>query len=145
MRQPGGIALWLCHLLRHVGARTIGTASTAEKLALTKDHGAGCTISYREDNFVERMLEITNGEGVQAVFDSVGKDTLDPDFDALAPKGITGRFWECRWRSSGFQHPVGFRCSPIPNNFTSAPLDRSMTSATDVCPSGPSRAGPGPG
>jgi NADPH:quinone reductase len=57
------------------GATVIGTTSTAEKAKLAKDHGADHVILYKEEDTVKRVQEITNGQGVEAVFDGVGKDT----------------------------------------------------------------------
>ena len=83
----GGCGLWLCQILRHLGARTIGTASSEAKLALARDHGAGWTINYSTEDWVERVKEITEGKGVIAVFDGVGQATFDSDLDVLARKG----------------------------------------------------------
>lgn len=83
----GGTGLWLCQVLRHIGARVIGTASTKEKIELAKQHGAAWMVNYKDESFVERVNEITGGEGVGVVFDGVGKDTFEGDFDVLAPKG----------------------------------------------------------
>ena len=76
----GGVGLWLCQLLKAVGARTIATASTEEKRQLAKENGAEVLLEYHEEDrdvFVKKVLEITGGEGVHAVFDSVGKATFD--------------------------------------------------------------------
>ena len=83
----GGCGLWLCQILRHLGARTIGTASSEAKLALARDHGAGWTINYSTEDWVKRVKEITEGNGVIAVFDGVGQATFDSDLDVLARKG----------------------------------------------------------
>lgn len=84
----GGVGLWLCQLLKAVGARTIGTASTEEKLALARENGAEVTINYKtEADFVGKVKEITGGEGVKAVFDSTGKDQFENDLEVVARKG----------------------------------------------------------
>ncbi|CAD6448726.1 5f6279ec-563c-4a11-8044-c952bfe0fee2 [Sclerotinia trifoliorum] len=83
----GGVGLWLCQLLRVVGARVIATASSKEKLELAKENGAQVGINNKEEDIVKRVLEITGGEGVQAVFDSVGKDTFEGDLEVTARKG----------------------------------------------------------
>ena len=71
----GGVGLWLCQLLKAQGARTIGTASTAEKLAIAKEHGADYVINYKEESdLVARVEEITQGHGVDIVLDGIGKD-----------------------------------------------------------------------
>lgn len=71
----GGLGLLMAQLAKHIGATVIGTTSTKEKAELAKAHGADHVILYPVENTVDRVLEITNGEGVHAVFDGVGKDT----------------------------------------------------------------------
>jgi len=88
----GGVGLWLCQLLRGVGAKVIATASTAEKLELAKTNGADVGVNYKEEDVTKRVLEITNGEGVRAVFDSVGKDMFESDLEVVARKGTIVSF-----------------------------------------------------
>lgn len=84
----GGVGLWLCQLLKAVGARTIGTASTAEKIELAKKNGAEFMINYKEEkDLVGKVKEITGGQGVAAVFDSTGKDQFENDLEVVARKG----------------------------------------------------------
>ncbi|KAH7561691.1 hypothetical protein BM1_02795 [Bipolaris maydis] len=83
----GGVGLWLCQLLKAIGARVIATASTEEKRNLAKENGAEVLLEYYEDDrdiFVKKVLEITGGEGVHAVFDSVGKATFDSSLAVFA-------------------------------------------------------------
>lgn len=85
----GGVGLWLCQILKSLGANTIGTASTAEKLKLAKDNGAGSMINYKEEtDLVQKVMEITNGKGVKVVYDSVGKDQAENSLEVLAKNGI---------------------------------------------------------
>ncbi|PVI03555.1 NAD(P)-binding protein [Periconia macrospinosa] len=91
----GGVGLWLCQLLKAVGARTIATASTAEKRELAKQNGAEVVLEYHEDNrdrFVDKVLEVTGGKGVAAVFDSVGQATFDSSLKVLTRKGTMVSF-----------------------------------------------------
>ncbi|KAK7723096.1 NADPH:quinone reductase [Botryosphaeria dothidea] len=83
----GGVGLWLCQLLKAVGARTIGTASTTEKIELAKKNGAEVLINYTKDDVVEKVKEVTGGQGVAAVFDGVGKATFDISLESVARKG----------------------------------------------------------
>ena len=84
----GGVGLWLCQLLKAVGAKTIGTASTDAKIKEALDNGATYMVNYKtEKDFVGKIKEITGGEGVIAVFDSTGKDQFDNDLEVLARKG----------------------------------------------------------
>jgi len=83
----GGTGLWLCQLLKAVGANTIGTASTQEKVDLAKKAGATHVINYSEEDVKKKIDELTNNVGVIAVFDGVGKSTFDLSMDCLARKG----------------------------------------------------------
>jgi NADPH2:quinone reductase len=67
--------LFASQIAKTRGAIVIGTTSTAEKAALAKAHGADHIINYHEEDTVKRVLELTDGQGVEAVFDGVGKDT----------------------------------------------------------------------
>ncbi|KAF2439157.1 NAD(P)-binding protein [Karstenula rhodostoma CBS 690.94] len=84
----GGVGLWLCQLLRAHGAKTIATASTTEKLALAKANGADYTINYREEHdLVARVDEITQGHGVDIVYDGIGKDQTENNVQVVAQHG----------------------------------------------------------
>ncbi|OBT65865.1 hypothetical protein VE03_05422 [Pseudogymnoascus sp. 23342-1-I1] len=83
----GGVGLWLCQLLRAVGAKVIATASTAEKLALAKANGADELVNYRTHDFVAEVSRITGGAGVAAVFDGVGAATFEGSLASVARKG----------------------------------------------------------
>ncbi|KAF8313078.1 NAD(P)-binding protein [Clavulina sp. PMI_390] len=82
----GGLGLQFLQIAKIIGAHVIGTTSTAEKAALAKEHGADHVVLY-DDNLVETVLKLTEGRGVHAVFDGVGKDTWDVNFDLIARKG----------------------------------------------------------
>ena len=71
----GGLGLAFTAYAKSRGATVIGTTSSEEKATLAKSYGADHVILYTKENTVQRVLEITNGEGVHAVFDGVGKDT----------------------------------------------------------------------
>lgn len=92
----GGVGLWLCQLLKAVGARVIGTASTEAKIKLAKENGAEFMINYNaggdEGDVVKKVKELTGGAGVAAVFDGVGKDTFETDLEILARKGTLASF-----------------------------------------------------
>lgn len=84
----GGIGLIACQWARHLGATIIGTVSTPDKAELAK--AAGCThvINYKTEDFVKRTRELTNGHGVDVVYDAVGKDTFPGSLDCLKPLGL---------------------------------------------------------
>lgn len=71
----GGVGLLMNQLAKSRGATVIGTTSSKAKADLALEHGADHVILYTEEDTVKRVLEITNGEGVHAVYDGVGKDT----------------------------------------------------------------------
>ncbi|KAF7975190.1 hypothetical protein HWV62_10248 [Athelia sp. TMB] len=83
----GGLGLILLQYAKSKGATVIGTTSTKEKAALAKEHGADHVILYTEEDTVKRVLEITNNEGVHAIFDGVGAATFDSDFKMIRRKG----------------------------------------------------------
>lgn len=72
----GGLGLLFTAYAKLRGATVIGTTSTPEKAEIAKSYGADHVILYAKENTVQRVLEITNGEGVHAVYDGVGKDTF---------------------------------------------------------------------
>jgi NADPH2:quinone reductase len=63
-----------------------------EKAALARQHGAAHVINYNDEDVVQRVLEITNGEKVPVVYDSVGKDTFTRSLDCLRPRGLMVSF-----------------------------------------------------
>lgn len=83
----GGLGLLMCQFAKYRGAMVIGTTSTKEKAELAKSNGADHVIIYKEEDTVARVLEITNDEGVHAIFDGVGKDTFEADFRMIRRKG----------------------------------------------------------
>ena len=88
----GGVGLIACQWAKALGLRLIGTAGSDEKCALAREHGAEFTINYRTEDFVARVKEITGGQGVKVVYDSVGKDTFDKSLDCLRPFGLMASF-----------------------------------------------------
>lgn len=83
----GGVGLLVCQWAKHLGASVIGTVGTQKKAALAQAHGCDHPILYREVDFGEAVLELTDGKGVNVVYDSVGKDTFDKGIDILAERG----------------------------------------------------------
>jgi NADPH2:quinone reductase len=84
----GGVGLLLCQIARQRGARVIGTVSTEAKAELARKAGALEVILYTQQDFVAETKRITDGAGVQVIFDSVGKTTFLKGFDCLAPRGM---------------------------------------------------------
>ena len=83
----GGVGLIVCQWAKALGANVIGTVSTEEKATLAKTNGCDYPIIYTEENFAERVMDITNGEKLPVVFDSIGKDTFEKSLDCLKPLG----------------------------------------------------------
>lgn len=83
----GGLGTLMCQFAKSRGAIVIGTTSTKEKAEYAKKNGADHVILYKNEDTVARVLEITNGEGVHAIYDGVGKDTFDSDFKMIRRKG----------------------------------------------------------
>ncbi|RPD63772.1 NAD-P-binding protein [Lentinus tigrinus ALCF2SS1-6] len=83
----GGVGLCLAQLIAARGATVIGTTSTPEKAEIAKAHGAKHVILYKNEDFVQRVLELTEGKGVDAIFDSVGKDTFEGDLKVIKKRG----------------------------------------------------------
>lgn len=88
----GGVGLIFGQWAKAIGAHAIGTASTPEKLELARSHGYEHVINYREENVVERVLEITGGAKLPVVYDGVGRDTFETSLDCLRPRGLMVSF-----------------------------------------------------
>jgi NADPH2:quinone reductase len=88
----GGVGLLLIQLAKRVGANVIGTVSTEEKAKLAREAGADEIINYRNQDFESESRRITNGSGVNVVYDSVGRDTFMKSLGALAPRGMLALF-----------------------------------------------------
>lgn len=84
----GGVGLMLCQWAKHLGATVIGTVSSEEKAALARANGCDYPVIYTREDFQARVLEITNGQKVPVVYDSVGVDTFAKSLDCLAPLGM---------------------------------------------------------
>jgi len=88
----GGVGLILCQWAMSLGATVLGTVGSEEKAALAAANGCSHAILYRKADFVAAVKDITQGEGVQAVFDGVGKDTFVKSLQCLAPFGTIVSF-----------------------------------------------------
>lgn len=88
----GGVGLIVCQWANYLGATVIGTVGSEEKAALAKANGCHHTINYQKDDFEKSVKEITNGEGVAVVYDSIGKDTFEGSLNCLQPMGMMVSF-----------------------------------------------------
>src|SRR5919106_5182189 len=96
----GGVGLLLCQIAKMRGACGIGTVSTDEKAKLAREAGADETIIYTRQDFEAEVKRLTDGKGLQVVYDSVGKTTWDKSVNSLAPRGLIALYGQ----SSG---PIG--------------------------------------
>jgi NADPH2:quinone reductase len=97
----GGVGLLLIQMAKRIGARVFGTVSTEEKARLAREAGADEVIIYTEQDFQEEVKRLTEGKGVEVVYDSVGKTTFMKSLGSLAPRGLLALFGQ----SSGIVHP----------------------------------------
>ena len=84
----GGVGLMLCQMAKKRGATIYGTASTEAKRALAHEAGADEVIDYTSTDFAVEIKRLTNGGGVNVVYDSVGKTTFDRSLDCLMRRGM---------------------------------------------------------
>jgi NADPH2:quinone reductase len=98
----GGVGLLLVQMAKKAGATVIGTVSTAEKAQLARQAGADHIIFYNETDFEAETKRLTNNQGVQVVYDSVGQATFDKSLNVLRPRGYMVLFGQ----SSGKVAPL---------------------------------------
>lgn len=98
----GGVGSIAGPWAKSLGARVIGTVGSAEKAELARGYGYDEVINYREEDFVARVKELTDGKGVDVVYDSVGKDTFPGSLDVLRTRGM----WVSFGQSSGPIDPI---------------------------------------
>ena len=84
----GGVGLLLTQMASQIGARVIATTSTEEKAALAREAGAADVILYTQSDFESETKRLTNGRGVDVVYDSVGKTTFEKSLNVLRPRGM---------------------------------------------------------
>ncbi len=140
----GGVGTILGQWAKHLGATTIGTAGTAEKMELARQHGYDHVINYRDQDFVAEVKRLTEGRLCDVVYDSIGRDTFPGSLDCLRPMGMFVSFGQ----SSGPIPPVNlsilaqkgslFATRPTLFTYTAsrADLDEAATSLFDVVESG---------
>ena len=90
----GGVGLIMCQWAKHLGATVIGTVSTEAKADIARAHGCDHPIVYTREDFSARVRDITGGEGVPVVYDSVGKATFEASLKCLRRRGVMASFGE---------------------------------------------------
>ncbi|CAL9167624.1 unnamed protein product [Musa hybrid cultivar] len=94
----GGVGSLLCQWANALGATVIGTVSTEEKAAQAAEDGCHHVIVYTKEDFVARVNEVTSGNGVNVVYDSVGKDTFQGSLSCLRSRGFMVSFGQSSGR-----------------------------------------------
>ncbi|AIO25162.1 TPA: quinone oxidoreductase [Burkholderia cepacia] len=84
----GGVGLIVSQWAKLLGLTVIGTVSSEHKAAIARAHGCDHTIDYSREDVAKRVRELTDGAGVDVVFDSVGKDTFEGSLDSLKRRGL---------------------------------------------------------
>jgi len=133
----GGVGLIVCQWAKHLGATVIGTVSSDEKAEIARAHGCDHPIVYTREDFVTRVKDITGGEGLPVVYDSVGKATFENSMKCLRRRGHMCSFGE----ASGHPDPIPPRrlsefgsiylSHPSISNFA-ATRDELLTAANEV-------------
>ena len=88
----GGVGSLLCQWAAHLGARVIGTVGSRDKAQLALANGCHHPILYNDEDFVARVKELTKGQGVDVVYDSIGATTFMQSLDCLRPMGTMVAF-----------------------------------------------------
>ena len=96
----GGVGQLITQVARLRGATVYGTVGSEAKAAIARKAGAAATIDYRTQDFEAEIKKLTNGRGVDVVYDSVGKDTVEKSLNSLRPRGLLALF--------------GFSSGPVP-------------------------------
>jgi NADPH2:quinone reductase len=84
----GGVGLLLVQMAHNIGARVLGTVSTDEKAKLAREAGADEVMLYTQSDFESETKRLTSGQGVDVVYDSVGKTTFEKGLNVLRPRGM---------------------------------------------------------
>ncbi len=98
----GGVGLIAMQWAKMIGVETIGTVSSEEKRELARNYGATHTINYVRENFVEEVRTITDGEGVDVVFDSIGAQTFYQSLQCLRKYGLMVSFGNASGKVASF-------------------------------------------
>ena len=84
----GGVGQIFAQWANSIGAKVIGTVGSDEKIKIAKENGYEHVINYTKENFTKKVMEITNNEGVPAIFDGVGKNTFKGSLACLKTRGM---------------------------------------------------------
>ncbi|HVM83974.1 MAG TPA: zinc-binding dehydrogenase [Candidatus Binatia bacterium] len=129
----GGVGQLVCQWARQIGATVIGTVGSAEKARIARAAGCAYPILYAETDFVDRVMEITEGRGCDVVYDAVGADTFMKSYEALAVRGHLVSFGQAsgpipQIDLAGFVQKSATVSRPNFGHYTSTPNEvRSIT------------------
>jgi NADPH:quinone reductase len=131
----GGMGQILSAWGRSLGAEVIGTVGSQAKRAVALEHGCHHVINYRDEDFVARVREITEGEGVAVVYDAVGRDVFLPSLDCLRPRGMAINYGTASGDVQAFDlqrlHAKSLTvCRPTLRSFTSTPAELRQSAET---------------
>ena len=88
----GGVGQIFCQWAKSIGCKVIGTVGSDEKISIAKKNGCNLVINYSSENFVKKVMDFTNGVGVSAVYDGVGKSTFENSIACLKTRGMMVSF-----------------------------------------------------
>ena len=88
----GGLGQIFCQWAKSLGCKVIGTVGSDKKITLAKKNGCDHVINYTKEDFAQKVLDITNGDGVPVVYDGVGKNTLEGSLESLKVRGTMVSF-----------------------------------------------------
>ena len=88
----GGVGQIFCQWAKSLGCKVVGTVGSDEKIMLAKKYGCDEVINYNKENFKDKVLEISNNEGLPVVYDGVGKNTLENSLGCLKMRGTMVSF-----------------------------------------------------
>lgn len=88
----GGVGQIVCQWAKHLGATVLGTVGSPAKAEIARAKGCDHPILYRDEDFVAKVRALTDGDGVDVVYDSVGRDTFLGSLDCLRPRGMLVSF-----------------------------------------------------
>ncbi len=88
----GGVGQIFAQWANSIGAKVIGTVGSDEKIKIAEENGYSHVINYSKDDFAKKVMEITNNEGLPAVFDGVGKNTFKGSIACLKKRGMMVSF-----------------------------------------------------
>ena len=129
----GGVGLIACQWAASLGATVIGTVGSAGKALIARAHGCAHVINYREEDFVTMVKAYTKGQGVDVVYDSIGKDAFPGSLDCLKPLGLWVSFGQASGPVPDFKITLlsqkGSLCATRPSigNYTATRKDLVAT------------------